>query len=190
MQAPQAPAESGVEPASGAGLERPGPGPEGERYEGYEDDEEYWAPPPHTPRRSAYILGLITLTGLMVLLMLGLLYYRWLGVVEPTTAIVFEGDETVAGTEIVVDGGAKRIEVTLDENNNYVTPVLLVPGDYTVTARHDGRVMLRQNFTLRSLEGRLILLGEKAVQKRRRTAGAEPAAGAGGAESTADASSP
>src|SRR5688500_8629280 len=74
-----------------------------------DDDGEEWAPPPHTRRRGAYIISLIALTGLVVLVMLSIIYHRWLTVEEPTTAILVEGDDSVDGTIIEVTGGPRPI---------------------------------------------------------------------------------
>jgi hypothetical protein len=142
-------------------------------------DGEEWAPPPHTRRRGAYIISLIALTGLVVLVMLAIIYHRWLTVEEPTTAILVEGDESVDGTIIEVVGGPKPISVRLGKENNYMTPVLLAPGFYTVTGRLGDLVIVRQELALKPMVGRRILLGRKLLEN---TPGAPPAEAPSGPE--------
>src|SRR5688572_17797265 len=55
-------------------------------------------------RRGAFVLSMIVLTGVVVLAMMSLIYYRAVTVVEPNAAIVVQGDESHDGAVIVVDG--------------------------------------------------------------------------------------
>jgi hypothetical protein len=78
--------------------------------------------------------------GLSILLaasMVASLYIHWRRVQEPSTAILIVADPTWNGAKVIVtpagdDSPLHRIQVTLDEYNQYKTPVFGLPGRYEV----------------------------------------------------------
>lgn len=105
-----------------------------------------------SPRTAWYI---IAIAGLVTLMAMAFIYYRSATVRAPTSAIIVEGDESLAGAEIIVtsvDQPAAR--ATLNEENDYATPVLLTPGVYTVTITRNDRVLLRETLKLEQYRGR------------------------------------
>ena len=82
--------------------------------------------------------------GLSILLaasMVASLYIHWRRVQEPSTAILVVADPTWNGAKVIVtpagdESPAHRVQVTLDEHNQFQTPVYEFPGRYEV------RVML------------------------------------------------
>lgn len=111
------------------------------------------APSRPSRRQNAAVAGLIALTILAVVLMLAIIGYRWMIVTEPTTGIVVQGTAEHAGTEIEVTDGARTYRVVLDKTNDYLTPVMLTPGDYTLTASQPGKKILKQRFTVSAYRG-------------------------------------
>jgi hypothetical protein len=89
---------------------------------------------------------MIWVTVLLTLAMLAIIYYRWVQVVLPTSWILPQGDESVEGAAVVVkdDRDHKIAEVTLKKDENYIAPVFLDAGIYTVITRLNGKVIDQQ----------------------------------------------
>ena len=114
-----------------------------------------------------FVLFTITFTSIAVLLMVAGMYYRWYTTREPTSAIVIEGDETVAGAAItVVSDGSNTISAKLTPENKFTTPILLPPGSYTLVVDLNGDRLLKKDFVLEEREGRKWYLGKKAIEYR------------------------
>ena len=99
---------------------------------------------------STFVRVMICVTIAIVLAMTALIFYRSQTVVEPSAAIIVNGDKYEAGSSIVVRehepaGGADGRDVartTLTSDNQYVTPILVEPGEYHVTVTApDGQVL-------------------------------------------------
>jgi hypothetical protein len=107
----------------------------------------------------------------MVVLMLSVIYVRWLTVTEPTAAIVVYGDPTIDGANVYVraaDGhDVLAAPVTLDPSNDFATPVLLIPGSYTLRATLDGKTVREVKFHIGPYQGQAFFLTDEA---RRRAA--------------------
>lgn len=138
MNAPAAP--------PGAGLPYADPGVSTARYR----------------RHGPLALAAIVVSALMVVAMLAVIYARWVRVAEPTAAIVVEGDESLAGAVVTVEGeGMKPLSVTLDAGNKYASPVLVRPGIYTVTTRLNGAPVGRSyRLPVAAYQGRTLYLTE------------------------------
>jgi hypothetical protein len=87
--------------------------------------------------------------------MVAFIWSGWFKVPEPTTAIIVEGDASFDGTVLFVSGSNLKtpIETRLHASNNYITPILLEPGEYTITANHAGRDLLRTRVIVRRFLG-------------------------------------
>jgi hypothetical protein len=118
------------------------------------------------------VIGMVILTGLVVLLMVSLIYYRWVTITDPTTAIIVRGDDSYDGAVVKVTGnGARTVTATLDAANQYETPILVVPGTYTVTVEMGGRVLGKWEPIVERYRGSVLYLSERA----RRNATSQPA---------------
>jgi hypothetical protein len=93
--------------------------------------------------RGWIVRSVIAVTLLLTMAMVSLIYIRWLTVQEPTATIVVSGDSSQDGAEILVSGGPSGpVQATLDEANEYRTPIHLQPGDYHVTAKLGDQTIL------------------------------------------------
>ncbi|HEX4795904.1 MAG TPA: hypothetical protein VH370_19100 [Humisphaera sp.] len=95
------------------------------------------------------------MTGVIVLVVLVMslaIFKSWLTVREPTSAIVVQGDKTVDGTQIVVNNRDQSWTATLSAENNYVTPVLLQPGEYHLKVTWRNHVLIEQPFSVEHLQ--------------------------------------
>lgn len=123
-------------------------------------------------RREVLLVNLaIGMAIFVVIVSLSVIYIRWLIVTEPTAAIVVYGDASLDGARVYVqaDDGRSILKepATLDAANDYVTPVLLVPGSYLLRAELDGKVVREARFHVRPYEGQMFFLSDEA---RRRAA--------------------
>ena len=100
--------------------------------------------PDRVPGRGM-LVGVI-MAGIVIstMVMVGFIWYRWSGVREPTTAVIVEGDASLDGTEITVEGERGPEHTSLNAANDYRAAVLVLPGRYWVTARREGVVLLRR----------------------------------------------
>jgi hypothetical protein len=111
------------------------------------------------------VIGMIVLTGLVVLLMVSLIYYRWVTITDPTTAVIVIGDESHDGAVVKVSGnGIRTVTATLNAANQYETPILVVPGTYTVTVEQDGKVLGRWEPIVERYRGSVLYLSQRARQ--------------------------
>jgi hypothetical protein len=103
------------------------------------------AAPQGRPRRSSrrligsrsFVRLAVALSVLLAAAMVASLYIHWRRVQEPSTAIFIIADPTWSGAKIIVtpvgdDSPARRIQVTLDERNQYKSPIYELPGRYEV----------------------------------------------------------
>jgi hypothetical protein len=131
-------------------------------------------PRPRSAREALLVRFWIGLTVLMVVLMLSVIYARWLTVTEPTAAIVVYGDPGLDGARVYVRAEDGRDVLaappTLDPSNEYVTPVLLVPGSYTLRAVLDGKVLKELKFHIGPYQGQAFFLSEEAKRRAAETA--------------------
>lgn len=84
----------------------------------------------------------------LVMAMLATIYWRDLETPEPSCAVVLYGDQTLADAKVKVVGSGSHWETTLSADNNYQSPVLLEPGQYSVEVTHAGQVILNHRFVL------------------------------------------
>ena len=161
-----------MKPSNGDVPDEAPPAPAGAPESAPAEPLDYDAPIPHTRRRSYVAAALVGLTIAFVLGMASLVYLRWLTIEEPTTAVVVRGDASHSGATVLVTGDGTYVKVTLDEKNNFSSPVLLVPGSYTVTATLGGKILLRNDVTLKAETGLMVFLSEEA---RNGVYGAPPA---------------
>lgn len=88
--------------------------------------------------RLAVLLSLV-----LAMTMVASLYLHWRRVQEPSTAIFVAADPSWNGARVVVtpareNSAIPRVQVTLDEHNQYKTPVYELPGRYeVVVSLHD-----------------------------------------------------
>ena len=109
---------------------------------------------PHSPGRRRFVIASITVAVALTATAVSLIYWRWLHTSEPTSAIYVEGDESWAGARVIVNtptGSEWTEELTAE--NQYKTHILLNPGSYTLTIMLDDRVVRRQNFDVKRLQG-------------------------------------
>jgi hypothetical protein len=101
------------------------------------------APPSRPALRGGGILArgwvvrsVIAITLLLTLGMVSLIYIRWVTVQEPTATIIIAGDSSLDGAQVVLSGGPSGlVPATLDQENDFTTPVHLQPGQYHLTVK-------------------------------------------------------
>jgi hypothetical protein len=84
----------------------------------------------------------------LVMAMLATIYWRDLKTPEPSCAVVLYGDQTLADAKVKIAGASGHWETTLSADNNYQSPVLLEPGQYSVEVTHAGHIILNHRFVL------------------------------------------
>jgi hypothetical protein len=94
------------------------------------------------------ILGLLVASTVV---MVAFIWFRWSGVREPTTAVIFRSEPSLAGTEITV-AGERTVTATLDGTKSYV-PILVDPGEYVVSAELRGQTMFRTRVEVKRFVG-------------------------------------
>lgn len=103
------------------------------------------------PMFVALIMGVL-LTG--VPLIVGLIYWRWATIHEPTTAVVIVGDVSLDGAVVAVSNSEhRRWVVELDRGNFFQSPVLLDPGKYHINVTHRKHDIIDEDFTVERLRG-------------------------------------
>jgi len=86
-----------------------------------------------------FVRTAVILSVLLALVMIVSLYVHWRRAQEPNTYILVIGDPSWNGVEVVVtpaddsQAGGRRVQVVLDDRNNYRTPIFELPGRYRVT---------------------------------------------------------
>jgi hypothetical protein len=105
-------------------------------------------PPAHGPTGKAFVLSMIGLSATLVLGMVSLVFYRSQSIVEPTAAVIVNGDPSLDGAEIRVTDGDKLVaKVALNAANQFQTPVLLQPGWYQLRVSLGDKTLLSKQFS-------------------------------------------
>jgi hypothetical protein len=102
-----------------------------------------------TPRRALVLLMIMATAGLFVGLF-AVLYFRWSGAQEPSSALVVVTTPAFDGAEIVVDGIAlpKPYRVRLGARTGKSVPFYLDRGSYTLRITYDGRDIYTSDFII------------------------------------------
>jgi hypothetical protein len=122
---------------------------------------------PGETRTRAFLVGAILMCVVVsTVAMVAFIWSGWFKVPEPTTAIIVEGDASFDGTVLFVSGSNLKtpIETRLHASNNYITPILLEPGEYKFTATHNGRDLLRTRVIVRRFLGLRFNLSDYVAQ--------------------------
>jgi hypothetical protein len=110
---------------------------------------------------------MIALTVLLFIVTSGLLYYRWVTMVEPTCVLIVETAPSLRGAEVQVDGLTlpKPHKVIIGSGERFALPFYLEPGEYSVQVTMAGNTLYDRKVVLtRSAPGlRLDLLALKPL---------------------------
>jgi len=90
------------------------------------------------------------------LVMAASIYWRWLTVHEPSSAVLVTGDRSLDGAIITVvdrNDESKSWYSELSHYNLWQSPLLLDPGRYSISIVHRGREILHEDFQLPELHG-------------------------------------
>lgn len=120
------------------------------------------APAEHAPHRqeggtlvyAPFVRVMTIVIVAVVIAMVALIYRQSTLVREPTSAVVIEGDPTLDGAKITVTGYGHEWKALLGPENNYITPVLLEPGHYSITITHHKKTLVHEDFEILGLHGR------------------------------------
>jgi hypothetical protein len=98
-----------------------------------------------TAAHGAFVRIMIVVTTLLTIAMVGVLSFRWFTTEEPTSYIQVDGDASLDGVDVRVEGGAlpHAMQMTISPVNNYRARFFVQPGHYTVR-------LLRGNRELRA----------------------------------------
>jgi hypothetical protein len=133
------------------------------------------------------LVGVI-MAGIVIsaMVMVGFIWYRWSGVREPTSAVIIDGDASLDGTTITVEGDGGPERTALNAANGYRAAVLVEPGQYRVEAKREGVVLLRRQVEVQRFQAVQFNLGRIAELQRQqpgqdptRDGGVEGGSGAG-----------
>jgi len=100
---------------------------------------------------ATFVHVMICVTIAVVLAMTALIFYRSQTVTEPTAAIVISGDRYEVGATIAIQerdsvmgvDGHDVVKATFTDDNQFVTPILVEPGEYRVlVTAADGEVLV------------------------------------------------
>jgi hypothetical protein len=102
-----------------------------------------------TPRRALVLLMIMATAGLFVGLF-AVLYFRWSGAQEPSSALVVSITPAFGGAESIVDGIAltKPYRVRVDARRGKSIPFYLDRGSYTLRVMFDERQIYASDFIL------------------------------------------
>lgn len=101
------------------------------------------------PPSGLFVRTMIGLTVILALGMVSLIFYRSQSIIEPTAAAMVVGDSSLDGTRIVVtSNGAAVATASLNPENNFMTPLLLLPGAYQIQATCNGETLLSDMFAV------------------------------------------
>ena len=127
------------------------------------------------------LVGVI-MAGIVIsaMVMVGFIWYRWSGVREPTSAVMFDGDASLEGTTITVTGERVAEHTSLNAANGYRAAVLVEPGRYKVTAKRDDVVLLRRQVEVQRFQAVQFNLGRIAELQRQQQPKQDPTRGGGG----------
>ncbi len=111
-------------------------------------------PPPLPPPRRPLVGVMIGLTVLLFVVTSGLLYYRWITMVEPTCVLIVETSPQLRGAEVRVDGVqlTRPHTVVMGSGERFAIPFYLEPGDYSVRITMHGVTLLESEVHLTAQE--------------------------------------
>jgi hypothetical protein len=107
------------------------------------------ATPGDSPRRTL-VLFLIAATALLFLALFTVLYLRWSGAQEPSSAIVVSTTPAFEGAELIVEGIAlpEPYHVTVGKRSGRDVPFYLDRGSYTLRIVFGDRTIYTADFAL------------------------------------------
>jgi hypothetical protein len=113
------------------------------------------APAADAPRR-ALVLAMIFATGVIFVALFSILYFRWAGAQEPSSAIIVAATPAFDGAEIIVEGVALAAPYRVIIGERREIPFYLDRGSYTLRVVRDAKTIYSGDFVLRRNEGRRI----------------------------------
>jgi hypothetical protein len=112
-----------------------------------------------SPRR-AVVLLMIFSTAVLFVGMFVVLYIRWSGAEEPSSAIIVAATPAFDGAELIVEGVAlaEPYRAIVGDRNGHIIPFYLDRGSYTLRVSRDDKTIYSGDFVLNYGEGRRIEL--------------------------------
>ena len=107
----------------------------------------------HSPESAVtrrFVILMITLAIVLFLVAVALIAYRWLITSEPTTELIIEGNEALAGAEASVKevNESTGHQAKFGEGGRLAIPFYLDPGAYIVRVTRDGEVLYQAEQTV------------------------------------------
>ncbi len=123
--------------------------------------------------RMPVVMIIIFLAAAMFVSMVAVIYYRWVTVSAPTSAMLLIGDESLDGAVVIVNGvGMKAPQViTLARDNGFQSPLYLHPGSYELRVMHGDREVLRRQIDMYTNRGLRLNIREHIEWDRKQLAG-------------------
>jgi len=117
------------------------------------------------PRR-ALVLGMILATAMLFVALFAVLYFKWSGAQEPSSALVVVTTPAFEGAEIVVEGVAlpEPYRVRVDARRGKSIPFYLDRGSYTLRVVFDDREVYSSDFMLEA--NRMVKVDLSAFEDR------------------------
>jgi hypothetical protein len=105
-----------------------------------------------SPRR-VFVKLVMAGTGLLFVLMLAAVYYRWVTEPIPTSVITIQGTKDMAGAQVTVtfsppDPNVRPLTATIDAAHSYGATFYLQPGVYKAIITQDDRQTHAADFVL------------------------------------------
>jgi hypothetical protein len=107
-------------------------------------------PPEPRPVRGALVSAALLLAGVLFVLAVSILCYRWIIDREPSSIIVLNGSDALEGVVAQVSGVgmAQPIRAKFEPQENYILRFHVEPGNYTLSLIRDDKILSQQDFTI------------------------------------------
>src|SRR4051812_23317101 len=101
------------------------------------------------PRRAMVLLMIVTTAAIFIGLFV-ILYLRWAGAQEPSSALIVAGPPVFDGVEIIVEGVAlsEPYRVVVGPKTGHVIPFYLDRGSYTLRVARDDKTIYSGDFVM------------------------------------------
>jgi hypothetical protein len=99
---------------------------------------------------------MIVVTALLVIGMVGVLFYRWVNGQEPNSVLIIAATPAFEGTEVTIDGVdmPEPFHATINRADGYRLPFFVNRGSYRVRLEKDGQQFFEGEVMLTSGQGR------------------------------------
>jgi len=107
-------------------------------------------PPEPRPARGVWVSSALLLAGVLFVLAVSILCYRWIIDREPSSIIQLNGSDALEGVVAQVSGVglAEPIRATFEPQERYILRFHVEPGNYTLSLMRGDQILSQQDFTI------------------------------------------